>query len=104
MGASLQLLSMRFGRRRGASQPTSECPLTKVLLPRIIKGLLVVATLAYGAADANAAGRYAKKEAEVTATQTELTKPTAKAATSEPILRQKAFLPGSMDPIKVVTD
>ena len=73
-------------------------------MPRIIKGLLVAATLAYGAADANAAGRYAKKEAEVTAAQTELTKPMAKAATDEPNLRQKAFLPGSMDPIKVVTD
>lgn len=70
----------------------------------MMAGGLALSIFFYGAGNVQAAGRYSKKEAEVTAKQTELTQPSKRAAETTPALNAKPFLLGVREPINAATD
>jgi hypothetical protein len=73
-------------------------------ISRLFQGALVAAIFLCGTTQAGATGKYTKKEAEVVAMQTELTKPAARASGSGTVAPAKPWSPKPAVPVKDMTD
>lgn len=91
-----------MGDGRGGYEFGGTIEMKNISTTSMLRGLLAVSILLGGAA--HASGRHAKKDAEIKAEQTDLTRPGRKSVTTVPGLGARAFLVANGDAVQAMSD